>query len=286
MVSGLAADDEGELTPPNGRPLVFAERLSLNAPMETLKIERQGPVAVVRLQKARGNAIDPALVDDLVKAAAEITADKEVRGVLLASGHPKLFSPGLDLVTLSALDRPAMRHFMGRFAEMLWALYTLRRPVVAAVNGPAVAGGCVLALTADYRVLKRGATIGLNEVKVGVPLPWSVALLLRASVPPPAVAKVALLGRNFADDEALAVGLADEIAPDEGFEAACLARLQEFVEKDPHSLAVTKSYVRTLVVDEMRAREAYEMDSWLEGWFSDATRARMKETVAALTKKG
>jgi enoyl-CoA hydratase/carnithine racemase len=286
VVSGLSGGGERELTPPTVRSLVIPERLSLNAPMETLKIERQGPVAVVRLQKARGNAIDAVLVDELVKTAAEITADKEIRGVLLASGHPKLFSPGLDLVSLSALDRPAMRHFMGRFAEMLWALYTLRRPVVAAVNGAAVAGGCVLALTADYRVLKRGAAIGLNEVKVGVPLPWSVALLLRASVPPPAIAKVALLGRNFADDEALAVGLADEIVPEEGFEAACLARLQEFVEKDPHSLAVTKSYVRTLVVDEMRAREAYEMDNWLDGWFSDATRARMKETVAALTKKG
>jgi Delta3-Delta2-enoyl-CoA isomerase len=271
---------------PTVRSLVFAERLSLNARMETLKIEREGPVAVVRLQKARGNAIDSALVDDLLKASAEITADKQIRGVLLASGHPKLFSPGLDLVSLSALDRPAMRHFMGRFAEMLWSLYTLRRPVVAAVNGAAVAGGCVLALTADYRVLKRGAPIGLNEVKVGVPLPWSVALLLRASVPPPAVAKVALLGRNFTDDDALAVGLADEIVPEEGFEASCLARLQEFVEKDPHSLAVTKSYVRASVVDEMRAREAYEMDSWLEGWFSDTTRARMKETVAALSKKG
>jgi enoyl-CoA hydratase/carnithine racemase len=286
VVSGLSGGGERELTPPTVRSLVIPERLSLNAPMETLKIERQGPVAVVRLQKARGNAIDAVLVDELVKTAAEITADKEIRGVLLASGHPKLFSPGLDLVSLSALDRPAMRHFMGRFAEMLWALYTLRRPVVAAVNGAAVAGGCVLALTADYRVLKRGAAIGLNEVKVGVPLPWSVALLLRASVPPPAIAKVALLGRNFADDEALAVGLADEIVPEEGFEAACLARLQEFLEKDPHSLAVTKSYVRTLVVDEMRAREAYEMDNWLDGWFSDATRARMKETVAALTKKG
>ena len=254
--------------------------------METLKIERQGPVAVVRLQKARGNAIDSALVDDLLKAVAGITADKDIRGVLLASGHPKLFSPGLDLVSLSAFDRPAMRQFMGRFAEMLWALYTLRRPVVAAVNGPAVAGGCVLALTADYRVLKRGAPIGLNEVKVGVPLPWSVALLLRASVPPQALSRIALLGRNFSDEAALEAGLADELADADGFEASCRSRLEEFVEKDPHSLAVTKSYVRTLVVDEMRAREAYEMDSWLDGWFSDATRARMKETVAALTKKG
>ena len=253
--------------------------------MDTLRYERQGPLGVVRLSKPRGNAIDAALVEDLLKVTAEATADDGLAGLLLASAHPKLFSPGLDLVSLIEYDRAAMRHFMGRFAEMLWALYGFRRPMVAAVNGAAVAGGCILALTADYRVLKRGAAIGLNEVKVGVPLPWSVVLLLRATVPPQAVNKVALLGRNFSDDEALAAGLADEVVADETFEQTCLARLAEFVEKDGHALAVTKSFLRAGVLAEMRAREAAEMDAWLDGWFSDSTRARMKETAASLTAK-
>lgn len=253
--------------------------------MDTIRYERQGPLGIVRLRKARANAIDAALVEDLIQVTAEASADSTLRGLLLASAHPKLFSPGLDLVSLIEYDRAAMRHFMGRFAEMLWALYGFRRPLVAAVNGAAVAGGCILALTADYRVLKRGAPIGLNEVKVGVPLPWSVALLLRASVPPPAVSKVALLGRNFADDEALAAGLADEVVADDAFEETCLARLTEFVEKDAHALSVTKSYLRAAVLGEMRSREAAETDAWLDGWFSDTTRARMRETVAALTKK-
>jgi enoyl-CoA hydratase/carnithine racemase len=253
--------------------------------METIRYERQGRLAIVRLSKARGNSIDATLVEDLIKIAAEVSADDGVSGVLLGSAHPKLFSPGLDLVSLVEYDRAAMRHFMGRFAEMLWGLYGLRRPMVAGVNGAAVAGGCILALTADHRVLKRGAPIGLNEVKVGVPLPWSVVLLLRASVPPHAANRVALLGRNFADDEALAAGLADEVVADDAFESTCLARLEEFAEKDAHSLAVTKSYLRASVLGEMRAREAAEMDAWLDGWFSDSTRARMKETVAALSKE-
>jgi enoyl-CoA hydratase/carnithine racemase len=134
-------------------------------------------------------------------------------------------------------------------------------------------------------VLKKGAPIGLNEVKVGVPLPWSVVALLRASVPPHAANRVALLGRNFADDEALAAGLADEVVPDEAFESTCLARLEEFAEKDAHSLSVTKSYLRAPILAEMRSREAAEMDAWLDGWFSEPTRKRMKETVAGLTKK-
>lgn len=254
--------------------------------MDTLSYERQGPLGVVRLSKARGNAIDAALVEDLIAVTAQAAADDGLRGLLLGSAHPKLFSPGLDLVSLVAYDRAAMRHFMGRFAEMLWSLYSFKRPVVAAVNGAAVAGGCILALTADYRILKRGAAIGLNEVKVGVPLPWSVVLLLKASAPPQALARVALLGRNFADDEALAAGLADEVVAEDAFEQTCMERLAEFVEKDAHALSVTKSYLRAGVLAEMRAREAAEMDAWLDGWFSPSTRARMEQTVAALTKKG
>ena len=164
--------------------------------------------------------------------------------MLLASAHPKLFCPGLDLVALAEYDRASMERFMMSFAVTVWALYGLPKPVVAAVGGAAVAGGCILALTADHRVLKRGAPIGLNEVKVGVPLPWSVTRLLRATVHAPALSRVALLGRNFTDAEAIDLGLADEMAEAEGFEATCLARLEEFADKDPLALATTKAWLR------------------------------------------
>jgi enoyl-CoA hydratase len=183
-----------------------------------VRVEPRGDLAVLRLDKPRGNAIDEPLVDALREAVRALGADPAVRGVLLASAHPKLFCPGLDLVTLIDYDRAAMQRFMRRFAEAVWALHGLAKPVVAAVGGHAVAGGCILALTADYRVLRRGgAQVGLNEVRIGLPLPWSVSVLLRTVVPPTALAQVALLGRNFADEEARAAGLADELAAAEGF---------------------------------------------------------------------
>ncbi|HEU0094750.1 MAG TPA: enoyl-CoA hydratase/isomerase family protein, partial [Vicinamibacteria bacterium] len=176
--------------------------------MSGIRLERTGALVTARFDKARGNAIDEPFTQELLQVAKELGADPGVRGVLLASAHPKLFSPGLDLVTLLEYDRAAMERFMRLFAQAVWALYALPKPVVAAINGHAVAGGCILALTADYRILRRGGVqVGLNEVKVGVPLPWSVALLLRASVPAAALTQVALLGRNFADDDAIAVGL-------------------------------------------------------------------------------
>ena len=91
---------------------------------------------------------------------------------------------------------------------LIGALYALPKPLVAAVTGAAVAGGCILALTADHRILGQGSPIGLNEVRVGVPLPWWVLTLLRASISPSALTRAALLGDNYTDEEALAVGLA------------------------------------------------------------------------------
>ena len=250
--------------------------------MSTLRTDRQEELAVLRLDKARVNAIDEALVDDLAAALSDVAADPGIRGVLLASGHPKLFCPGLDLVALSGYDRPAMERFMLRFGAVVMELYALRKPVVAAVSGHAVAGGCILALTADQRVLKKGAQIGLNEVKIGVPLPWSVTVLLRATVPASALCQVALLGRNFADAEALAVGLADAVVEAEGFDAACLGALRELAEKDAAALGTTKAYLRAEALAAMRAHERDRLGDFLDGWFSEATQARIQKIAAAL----
>ena len=253
--------------------------------METLRIERSGALAVLRMDKARANAIDGAFIQDLLEACRLLEADPGIRGVLLASAHPKLFCPGLDLVSLVELERAAMERFMQAFSDAMLALYALPKPVVAAVSGHAIAGGCILALTADLRLLKRGAQIGLNEVKVGVPLPWSVATLLRSQVPASAVTGVALLGRNFSDEAALHAGLAHAVLEAEGFEAACLKQLEEFLDKDARSLSLTKRYLRQIALHEMRARDRESMGEWLDAWFSDETRGRIRAIVAGLGKK-
>jgi Delta3-Delta2-enoyl-CoA isomerase len=264
--------------------LARRDRFAHHPLVSTIRFDRQGPVGILRLDKGRGNAIDDALLEDLARWAVDAARDDQLRGVLFASAHPRLFCPGLDLVTLIDLDREAMREFMSHFATVLWGLFGLLKPVVASINGPAVAGGCILALTADYRVMARGAQIGLNEVKIGVPLPWSVVMLLKSTVPANALGEVALLGRNFADEEALRVGLADALADRDQLEQAALARLQEFAEKDPLAFGATKGWMRSQVVATMKAHEAETADVWLDAWFSAPTRERLRQIVSSLRK--
>ena len=180
--------------------------------MSTVQVEIKDGIGTIRLAGPRGNAMSQALVSDLSTALRTVGGEPSVKAILLASAHPKLFCPGLDLVALSDVTRADMGAFMLDFSALLTDLFALKKPVIAAVNGAAVAGGCLLALTADWRIAKRGAPMGLNEVKVGVPLPWSAVMLLKTASPAFAQAAVALLGRNFEGDAAKAAGLAHEIA--------------------------------------------------------------------------
>jgi enoyl-CoA hydratase/carnithine racemase len=248
-----------------------------------IRVQKDGALVTLRLDKARGNAIDEGLARELVRLAAELSQDDSVRGVLLASAHPKLFSPGLDLVTLLTFDRGALERFMRIFSEAVYGLYGLRKPLVAAIGGHAVAGGCILALTADYRILRKGGVqIGLNELKIGVPLPWPVALLLKSSVPPDALAEVALLGTSVSDEKAVHLGLVHALAESEGFDETCLSKLREFADRDTAAFAATKAYLRRDLLHEMKAHEAEFEQEWLDCWFSEPTQDRIRKIVASL----
>jgi len=252
---------------------------------QPVTLTREGPIGVVRMDREHGNAINDALVESLVATLAEAESDPTIQGVLLTGGG-KIFSPGLDLQELAVLDREAMERFMRRFSAAVLTLYTFPKPVVAVLHGHALAGGCVLALCADWRVLRRGALTGLNEVKVGVPLPFGVALIVRDAVPKSRLTEVALLGRNYTDEAALAAGLADELADAASVEAVSRERLEEFVAKDASAFAVTKRYLRSPVVERIRANNRLLIPEWLDGWFSPGTTARIAAIIAGLQDKG
>ena len=251
--------------------------------MATVQVEIKDGIGTIRLAGPRGNAMSAELVSDLSSALRTVGGEASVKAVLLTSAHPKLFCPGLDLVSLSEINRSDMGAFMLEFSSVLTDLFALKKPVVAAVNGAAVAGGCLLALTADWRVVKRGAVMGLNEVKVGVPLPWSAVMILKTAAPASFHTAVALLGRNFEGDSALASGLAHEVVDAERLESTVAERLAEFADKDPFAFGVTKGYLRGPAVASMRDRDAALLDEFLDGWFSEGTQARIRKVVAALS---
>ena len=207
--------------------------------------------------------------------------------MLLASGHPKLFSPGLDLVSLERARPAGHAPLHG----------PLRGDAVGALHAAAAGGGGGqrrgrgrrLRAGADRR-LPRAEARRSHRAQRGqgrrarCPGRWRCCCARACRRPRSRRSRCsAATSRTTRRSRS---GSRTRSRPRRASRRPAWRGCRSSSEKDAHSLAVTKSYLRAPVVDEMRAREAYEMDSWLDGWFSDATRARMKETVAALSKKG
>jgi len=147
---------------------------------EPYMVEEADGVAVVRLQTGRANAINPAFLEAANAALEKATG----AGAVVLTGYDRYFCAGLDLVTLSDFSRGQMLAFMGQFDRLVLRLFTWPRPVVAAINGHAIAGGCALALACDVRIMARGEfRMGLNEIELGLPLPISALEVARASIP-------------------------------------------------------------------------------------------------------
>jgi enoyl-CoA hydratase len=250
---------------------------------KTVSVTVTDGLAVARIAREHGNAINNELVGDLIAMAHEAAQDSGIRGVLLAAGG-KLFSPGFDLQELIELDRAGMERFLNRFNACMLTLYTFPKPLVAAIHGPAIAGGFLLTLTADWRILRRGAQVGLAEIRVGVPFPFGVATILRDAVPPERLPEVALFGRDYDDDDALRAGLVHEVLPVEQFEEECLRRLGELAAKDANAFAITKRYLRSATVERIRAYDPQFTRDFLDAWFTPSTRARIQHVVDAVRR--
>jgi len=160
-------------------------------------------------------------------------------------------------------------------------------PVVAAVNGHAVAGGCVLALQADMRigVDRDSARIGLNEAQLGIGLPSLVVETLRWQVPGPSLAVLALEGRLVSPREALQLGLLHEVAAETELLPRALERAAMLAALPPAGVRMVKESLRRPVAAAARANEAAEAERWLETWFAPDSQRRLGETVARLKKK-
>ncbi len=252
--------------------------------IQAVSCSAEAGIATIRMAARHGNAINEDLLGAIGRCLREVEADPDVRGVLLTSGG-KIFCPGLDLPELLAYDRPAMERFMAMFSDCMLSLYGMRKPLIAGISGHAVAGGCVLALTADRRILRGGSMIGLNEVQVGVPLPFGVAIMLRDSVSGRRLEEIALVGKNYSDEEAVRCGLVHEVHGADGFESRCLQVLREYASKDPAALATTKGYLRSPVVERIREHDARHRGEFLDCWFSAETRRRIERIAADLGRR-
>jgi enoyl-CoA hydratase len=248
-----------------------------SAPASSVVVERVDDVALVRIQRGKGNALSPSLIEELLDALRLPEVAEESKALVI-TGEGRFFSTGLDLIELARLDRAGMMLFLDRLQGLLASLYVWSRPVVAAVNGHAVAGGCLLALCADWRVIARGeARMGLNEITLGLPLPQAGLEIARAQLPPPAYAEVLYGGITHTADDALRLKLADEIVEPERLLDAALERARAWSRHPSAAFHHMKASVRDPVLLRIRADHDQHEEEWVDLWFSPPAQERLAQ---------
>ena len=216
------------------------------------------------------NALSSALMERLI---GELRA--AAGRPLLLSGASGAFSAGLNLKEVATLDHAGMTRFLGLLDDLIDALYGYPGPTVAAVNGHAIAGGCMLLLCCDLRI---GADdpairIGLNEVPLGLEFPPKLLALARNRVPPRSLERVVLEGALHDPRAALALGLLDEIAPD--VHAAGRAALERLAASPRAEYVATKQALRRGMLDLSEEQRRYFREHIVPVWCAPAVKARV-----------
>jgi enoyl-CoA hydratase len=229
----------------------------------------------------KANAFDVALLHALA-AEFDDAGQSDARAVVL-TGTGGIFSAGVDLFQLQGGGRPYLEKFLPALGATFFKAYTFSKPLVAAINGHAIAGGCLLACAADYRLMAEGqGRIGVPELTVGVPFPPTAIEILRSSLPAGALGQLVYFGKTCMPDEALEAGLVDEAVPAAALLDRATERAARLARVPAASFAMTKRLLRApglkrLANSDQLDREVLEI--WAKPETQDAIRAYIESTL-------
>jgi 3,2-trans-enoyl-CoA isomerase len=276
-----------------------------------IEIVERGTVREVRLARPPANALSPELMAALTAALAQAATEAAAAvpapasapaasgrvAALVLSGAPGMFSAGLDVPYLLTLDRAGIRVMWENLYALLRTLAASPLPVVAAITGHSPAGGAVLALHCDARVMADGDfRIGLNEVRVGLPLPPVIFAAMRRLVGPREAERMCVSGALVSPAEAARIGLVDEVVPADQVVERAAAIAAELAALPRAAMAETRRLARADLValyedvddrdgeDDAGGKES-EIETVLDSWFSVEAQTTMRSLVERLARK-
>jgi enoyl-CoA hydratase/carnithine racemase len=238
----------------------------------------------LRLDRPPANALDPGLIAALREAVSEAPA--EGAEALVLSGQPGMFSAGLDVPHLLTLDRDDIRAAWADFFELLRAIAESPVPVAAAITGHSPAGGAVMAIYCDRRVMAEGKfRVGLNEVQVGIPMPAMIHDAVRRIVGTRQAERLCTEALLVLPEEALAIGLVDETAPAEEVVDRAVEWARRVLALPRGPMLATRGRVRADLHEIFDGRYDSEVARLADEWFSDETQAALHALVARLAER-
>ena len=239
-----------------------------------IRLTTEGSTAVVSLASDKVNALDPEVLGELGQAVGFCEQESGITALVL-TGEGSVFSAGLNVSDVLAHEPPYSAALLDALHETLVRIFTCPKPTVAAINGPAIAGGCLLACAFDMRLIAEDARIGVTELKVGVSFPAVAVELLRHVAGHHAEQLIFDAGLLTAE-EACRSGLAHRSVPLPDLPAAAIAAAEKLASLDPSAYALAKRSTRRAVLAAMEDEGGRNLDRQVrDQWQAEPTRANL-----------
>ncbi len=241
-------------------------------------------IAILRLSHGKANAMDVELCQAVIDALGSLQSSS-AKAVIL-TGQGAMFSAGVDLIRTNAGGPDYVRKFLPVLNAMFDAVFHFPRPVIAAVNGHAIAGGCVLACCADYRVMAQGnGRIGITELLVGLPFPALAFEVMRLATTPRFFPQAVYAGETHLSDGGLERGWIHEVVPGAQLAEKALAAAQRLAALPSVTFATTKRQMHADVLARMEKEGAAIDAAVIDIWASAEAESRIRAYVARTLRK-
>jgi enoyl-CoA hydratase/carnithine racemase len=244
------------------------------------QINYQDCQAIVSINYGKSNSITPQMIFELSNALEDMRTDPNVTVLILESMNEKFFSIGFDIPSLIELATKDFHTFYSSFNRLCLTLYTFPKPTIAVIQGHAIAGGCILALCCDRRFMMDGHNlIGLNEIKLGVPVPYPADCILRDLVGSRQAREIVESGSFYQPPDALSHGLVDKVIPEEDICQEVSTQAQILGSMPSSAFWAIKKNRIELVESQILAKLEEKEQQFVDLWFSDEARHKLIEAV-------
>ena len=256
---------------------VFDKERNQGGSMKFLKIKTAGGISTLTLVRGKVNSLNEEVIDELQEAFEKLEKDNEVK-VAVICGEGNFFSFGFDIPGFMDHSKDKFRAYLSKFTKFYTYLFLYPKPVIAAVNGHAIAGGCMIASACDYKIMVQGkAKISLNEITFGSTVFAGSTEMLKYAVGTKNAEEILYTGKMYSAEEAYKINLIDETIKEEYFDEHVKSIASEFMKKDSVAFYNIKKLLRKPVFEEMIKREEKSIDEFIEIWYSPQTRDKLKE---------
>ncbi len=244
--------------------------------MNFLNLQKSDGIATLVLSRGKVNALNGDVVDQLKGRLQALKDDPETTAIII-TGSGKFFSFGFDIPEFLSFTRAQFTNYLLNFTELYTYLFRYPKPVVAALNGHTIAGGCMLALACDHRLMVTGkARIALNEIGFGSSVLAGSTEMLRFWMGNSNATQVLYSGALYSAEDALNLGLIHQVVSESELMESARRSAVELGSKHLPAFAGVKNLLRGPIVEEMHRREKQSIEEFVQIWYSETTWANLQ----------